>query len=53
VREVLLQLPARQAGKSRLDMLLYELDAGIRSRTVPHDAEQHGPPDAFATQNHR
>ena len=41
VREVLLQLPARQAGKSRLDMLLYELDAGIRSRTVPHDAEQH------------
>ncbi len=30
VREVLLQMPSRQAGKSRLDMLLYELDAGIR-----------------------
>jgi hypothetical protein len=30
VREVLLKMPARQAGKSRLDMLLYELDAGIR-----------------------
>jgi hypothetical protein len=35
VREVLLQMPARQAGKSRLDTLLYELDAGIRSRTMP------------------
>lgn len=31
-REVLLRMPARQAGKSRLDMLLYELDAGIRAR---------------------
>jgi len=40
VREVLLQMPARQAGKSRLDTLLYELDAGIRSRTLPQDAEQ-------------
>ncbi len=30
VREVLRQMPARQAGNSRLDMLLYELDAGIR-----------------------
>jgi Imm-5 like putative immunity protein len=38
VREVLLQMPARQAGKSRLDTLLYELDAGIRSRTLPQDA---------------
>lgn len=35
VREVLLQMPARQAGNSRLDMLLYALDAGIRSRTLP------------------
>lgn len=32
VREVLLQMPARSAGKSRLDTLLYMLDAGIRSR---------------------
>ncbi len=53
VREVLLQMPARQADKSRLDMLLYALDGGIRSRTLPQDAEQQGPPDAFATQNHR
>ena len=35
VREVLLQMPARQAGKSRLDKILYALDAGIRSRTLP------------------
>jgi hypothetical protein len=35
VREVLLQMPARQAGKSRLDTLLFQLDAGIRARTLP------------------
>jgi hypothetical protein len=34
-REVLLQMPARQAGKSRFDALLYELDSGIRSRRLP------------------
>jgi hypothetical protein len=38
VHEVLLQMPARQAGKSRLETLLYELDAGIRARTSPRDA---------------
>ena len=38
VREVLHQMPARQPGKSRLDTLMYELDAGIRARTVPQDA---------------
>ena len=38
LREVLLQMPTRQAGNSRLDSLLYALDAGIRSRTLPHDA---------------
>lgn len=32
VRAVLLQMPSRQAGNSRLDNLLYELDAGIRRR---------------------
>lgn len=32
VREVLLEMPAREPGKSRLDTLLYELDAGIRGR---------------------
>jgi hypothetical protein len=40
VHEILLQMPARQAGKSRLDTILYELDAGIRARTLPQDAEQ-------------
>src|SRR5512136_2467439 len=38
VGEVLLQMPARQAGKSRLETLLYELDAGIRARNLPQDA---------------
>ncbi len=37
VREILLQMPARQTGNSRLDKILYELDAGIRSRTWPQD----------------
>ena len=37
VREVLLQMPARQSGNSRLDQLLYELDAGIRSWTLLQD----------------
>jgi len=35
---VLLQMPARQPGASRLETLLYELDAGIRARTQRHDA---------------
>ncbi len=38
VREVLLQMPARQTGNSRLDRLLYALDAGIRHRPLPLDA---------------
>jgi hypothetical protein len=37
VRELLHQMPARQTGSSRLDSLLYELDAGIRSLTLPQD----------------
>ena len=32
VRQILLQMPARSAGTSRLDRILYELDEGIRSR---------------------
>jgi hypothetical protein len=40
VREVLQQMPARQPGNSRLDTLLYELDAGIRSRALPENAYQ-------------
>ena len=39
VREVLLQMPARQIGKSRLDTILCALDAGIRSGILPQDAE--------------
>jgi hypothetical protein len=38
VREVLLQMPARKTGTSRLDKILYELDEGIRSRTIPENA---------------
>lgn len=38
VREILLQMPARQPGNSRLDTILYQLDAGIRGRTLPQDA---------------
>ena len=35
VREVLQQMPARHPGKSRLDTILYVLDAGIRGQTLP------------------
>ncbi|MBP7689677.1 MAG: hypothetical protein KA765_17300 [Thermoflexales bacterium] len=38
VREVLQQMPARQPGKSRVEALLYELDAGLRSGTLPKNA---------------
>ena len=38
VRQVLLHMPARQAGNSRLDTILYKLDAGIRSRSLPENA---------------
>jgi hypothetical protein len=37
VREILLEMPARPAGKSRVDALLYALDAGIRRRTATQD----------------
>lgn len=37
-REVLLQMPARQPGKSRLDTLLFALDAGIRGLAVTNEA---------------
>ncbi len=40
VRAVLLQMPARQPGNSRLDKILYELDKGIRSQTWPETAWQ-------------
>ena len=38
VGEVLLEMPARQTGKSRLATILYELDAGIRSQTLTQEA---------------
>ena len=38
--EVLVEMPARQPGKGRLETLLYELDAGIRARTSPREASQ-------------
>ena len=34
-RAVLLQMPAREPGRSRLAMLMYELDAGIRAQAGP------------------
>ena len=34
VRELLLQMPARSTGKSRLDRLMFQLDQGIRGRTL-------------------
>lgn len=37
VHEVLLEMPAREVGKSRVDAILYALDAGIRGRTVAQD----------------
>jgi hypothetical protein len=38
VSEILLHMPARQMGNSRLEMLMYELDAGLRSRELPEKA---------------
>ena len=38
VREILLQMPARDVGTSRLDKLLYELDEGIRVRVRPENS---------------
>ncbi len=38
VHAVLLQMPARQPGNSRLDTILYQLDAGIRSRSLLENA---------------
>ncbi len=32
VREILLQMPARETGKTRLENILYRVDAGIRDR---------------------
>ena len=37
VREVLLQMPARKIGKSRLDKILYKLDEGNRNQAQPEN----------------
>jgi hypothetical protein len=34
VREVLLQMPAREMGKTRLENIMYKIDVGIRSRNM-------------------
>jgi hypothetical protein len=38
--EVLRQMPARQPGKSRLDTLLYELDAGVRAKSLSRGSHE-------------
>ncbi|MCA9975544.1 MAG: hypothetical protein KC413_07330 [Anaerolineales bacterium] len=38
VREILLQMPAREIGKTRLENIMYEIDANIRSRNMRHSA---------------
>jgi hypothetical protein len=38
VRKILLQMPARETGSSRLDRLLYELDESIRNSDMPENA---------------
>ena len=38
VREILLQMPPRLPGKSRLDEIFYALDAGIRGQPVPQES---------------
>ena len=34
VRAILLQMPAREIGRSRLENMMYKLDAGIRGRNI-------------------
>jgi hypothetical protein len=38
VREILIQMPNREVGKSRLENLMYKLDRGIRSRNYSENA---------------
>jgi hypothetical protein len=38
VREVLLQMPARETGKTRLETIMYELGVRIRNRNMLHSA---------------
>jgi hypothetical protein len=36
VREVLLQMSAREMGKTRLENIMYTIDVGIRSQNILH-----------------
>jgi len=38
VREILLQMPAREIGRTRLENLIYKIDVGIRERNLLHGA---------------
>jgi hypothetical protein len=38
VREILLQMPARETGRSRLENIMYTIDAGIRARNLQQGA---------------
>jgi hypothetical protein len=38
VREILLQMPAREIGRTRLENLMYKIDVSIRGRNMLHAA---------------
>lgn len=38
VREILLQMPARKIGRTRLENIMYKIDVSIRGRKMLHDA---------------
>lgn len=38
VREVLLQMPAREMGRTRLENIMYKIDVSIRGRNMEHGA---------------
>ena len=38
VRDVLLQMPAREMGRTRLENIMYAIDVSIRGRNMPHGA---------------
>lgn len=37
-RDILMNMPSRSPGRSRLDKLMYDLDTGIRNREFPNDS---------------
>jgi len=50
VRDVLLHMPDRQAGKGRLNILLFELDGLIRNLVFKDDPDYDDEPDTAETQ---